>query len=165
MDLVIDNVMGRWGDKVLSVAYGRGGIKRDKIEGDGATPVGSFPFRSVYYRKDRVGEIETRLPKIEITHDQGWCDDPEDPMYNRPVKLPYHARHEEMWREDHLYDIVIVVGHNDDPVVKNKGSAVFIHLKPEDQKPTAGCIGLEKEGLIHVLKTATLESCLFVKPL
>jgi len=165
MDLVIDNVTGHWGNEVFSITHGRGGIKQDKVEGDGATPVGSFPFRSVYYRKDRVDALQTALPKIEITRDQGWCDDPEDSMYNRSVTLPYPARHEEMWREDHLYDIVIVVGHNDDPVVKNKGSAVFIHLKHENGTPTAGCIGLEKEALIQVLKTATLESCLIVKPL
>lgn len=162
---MIDNITGYWGDEIFIVTHGRGGIRQDKIEGDGATPVGSFPFRCVYYRRDRIGELETALPKIEITPDQGWCDDPEDPMYNKPVKLPYAARHEDMWRNDHLYDIVVVVAHNDDPVVKNKGSAVFIHLMHENSTPTAGCIGLEKEDLIHVLKTATLESCLIVKPL
>ena len=152
-----------WGDETFSITHGRGGIREDKVEGDGSTPVGVFPFRKVFFRKDRVGAIETSLPFQEIQKDDGWCDDPLDPLYNQYVKRPYPGQHEEMWREDHLYDIVIVIGHNDDPIVPHKGSAVFIHLKSESGKPTEGCIGLEKEALLQVLKEATLESCLIVE--
>lgn len=163
MDLIIENTTGRWGNMTFNVTHGRGGIREDKVEGDGATPVGSFPFRIVYYRPDRNDRIKTDLPQKEITQDLGWCDDVEDANYNRPIKLPYSARHEKMWRDDHLYDIVIVIGHNDDPTEKGKGSAVFIHLKHPEGKPTDGCIGLENEDLLHVLKDATLESQLIVK--
>ena len=140
-----------FGGRILSCVLGRAGIATDKIEGDGATPVGVFPLRRVLYRADRLVLPQTALPNSAIAPDDGWCDDPTDTCYNQPIKLPYGARTESMWREDGLYDLVVVIGHNDDPVVAQSGSAVFMHVAAEDGAPTAGCVALAREDLLWVL--------------
>lgn len=132
-------------------AVGRGGYALDKREGDGATPIGTWPFRLVYYRPDRVQPPETALETRPLTETDGWCDAPGDPAYNRHVTLPYAASHEEMWRADHLYDMVVVLGHNDDPPVPGRGSAIFMHLAREGYLPTEGCVALKREELEQVL--------------
>ena len=133
-------------------ALGRGGIRADKREGDGATPVGCFTLRRVLYRSDRLAPPETALPVAAIGPADGWCDDPADPAYNCPVSWPYPASHEEMWRQDGLYDVVVVIGHNDDPVVPGLGSAVFMHVAKPDYEPTSGCVALALPDLLALLK-------------
>ncbi|HYE00714.1 MAG TPA: L,D-transpeptidase family protein [Alphaproteobacteria bacterium] len=152
MDLIV-HPDGRLqcGEAVYRCALGRGGIRADKREGDGATPVGRFALRRVLYRPDRVAPPATALPVAAIAPDDGWCDAPEDPLYNRPVKRPHPASHEAMWREDGVYDVVVVLGHNDDPVVPGAGSAVFMHLARPDWEPTAGCVALALPDLLAVL--------------
>ena len=153
-----------WGDVEFPCSWGKKGITSNKVEGDMATPVGEFPFRQVFYRPDRVQEFETTLPLAPLTPQDGWCDDLEDSLYNEHIKKPYAASHEDLWREDHLYDIILVVGHNDDPVIKGKGSAIFVHLRCPDGGGTAGCIALAQEHLLQVLQDCTPQSCLIVKP-
>ncbi len=143
-----------WGGRSFRCALGAAGIRADKREGDGATPSGSFALRRVLYRPDRLARPETRLPVMPIAPEDGWCDDPADPFYNRPVKLPYAGRHERLWRDDHLYDLVVVLGHNDDPVVPGRGSAVFLHLARPDYGPTEGCVALARDDLLTVLAEA-----------
>lgn len=143
-----------WGAGPRRCALGKGGIRQDKREGDGATPVGRFALRRVLYRPDRGPAPETGLPTVPIAATDGWCDDPADPAYNRPVALPYPARHELMWRDDHLYDLVIVIGHNDDPPVAGLGSAVFVHLAGADWGPTEGCVALTRSDLLDLLAVA-----------
>lgn len=143
-----------YGDtRVLRCALGRAGIKRldDKREGDGATPSGQFALRRVLYRADRVQRPMTGLPVQALKPDDGWSDDPDDPLYNRPVTLPHPYSHEALWREDGLYDIVVVIGHNDDPVIPGHGSAVFIHLAAPDYAPTEGCVALAIDDLLALL--------------
>ncbi|HZH28724.1 MAG TPA: L,D-transpeptidase family protein [Azospirillaceae bacterium] len=140
-----------WPGGTVRCALGRSGISHDKREGDGATPVGRFVLRRVLYRPDRLAPPATRLPVAPIASDDGWCDDPADPNYNRPVKRPYPASHEEMWREDDLYDVVVVMGHNDDPVAPGMGSAVFMHVATADYGPTAGCVALALPDLLRLL--------------
>jgi len=135
-------------------AFGRGGVKAVKREGDGATPAGVWPLRRALFRPDREPPPATRLPLAPITHDDGWCDDPADPAYNRPVKQPYGARAERMWREDRLYDLVIVLGHNDAPVVPGAGSAVFLHLARPDYGPTEGCVAVSRSDFLVLLGAA-----------
>jgi Uncharacterized protein conserved in bacteria len=137
----------RWESGVARCALGRAGIGIDKREGDGATPAGCFPLRALLYRPDRMTAPATGLPLRPIAPDDGWCDDPADPAYNRPVKLPYPARHERMWRDDGLYDLVIVVGHNDAPIVPGRGSAIFVHVAEAAYAPTAGCVALARADL------------------
>lgn len=143
------------GEHVFRCAIGPAGVvpAGRKREGDGASPVGVWPIRRVLYRPD-VGAPATALPAAPIERDDGWCDDPQDPAYNRPVKLPYPASAETMWRDDHIYDLVVVLGHNDDPPRPGLGSAIFLHLAREDYSPTQGCVALARPDLEAVLRLA-----------
>ena len=155
MDLIVTaSGRARWRDLSFRCALGRGGLTRDKREGDGATPIGAWPMRRLLYRADRIDPPATRLPFLEIGPQEGWCDDPSDPAYNRPVRLPYPGRHERLWREDALYDLVVVLGHNDDPVVPGGGSAIFLHVARPDYGPTEGCVALARADLTCVLAEA-----------
>jgi L,D-peptidoglycan transpeptidase YkuD (ErfK/YbiS/YcfS/YnhG family) len=147
---------------VYRCAIGRGGVTTAKTEGDGATPVGVFPLRRVLYRADRNRAPEARLPVEAIARDDGWCDAPGDPGYNRRVKRPYPASHESMWRADTLYDVVVVLGHNDDPPVPGAGSAILLHVARPDYTPTAGCVALALGDLLKVLKNCGPETRLRV---
>ena len=135
----------------LRSAIGRGGIVVDKREGDGGTPVGRFPLRRLLFRADRVGTPASGLPAQAIRPDDGWCDAPDDTRYNRPVRLPYPASAERLWRADALYDALVVVGHNDVPVVPGAGSAIFLHVAHPDFAPTAGCVALTLDDLLALL--------------
>lgn len=126
----------------------------EKREGDGASPAGVWPIRRVLYRPDRGPPPETALPVAAIAEDDGWCDAPDDPAYNQPVKLPYPASAEQMWRDDHLYDLVVVLGHNDDPPVAGLGSAIFLHLAKPDYAPTHGCVAVRRADLEALLRQA-----------
>jgi L,D-peptidoglycan transpeptidase YkuD (ErfK/YbiS/YcfS/YnhG family) len=144
----------RWGGRRLRCVVGRAGIVRDKREGDGGTPAGSWPMREVLFRGDRLGEIVTPLPARELEPEDGWCDDPSDPAYNRPVRLPYPAHCEELWLTDRVYDVIVPLGYNDDPVVPGRGSAIFLHVARPDFAPTAGCVALALPDLLAVLRAA-----------
>ncbi|WP_376100193.1 L,D-transpeptidase [Roseomonas sp. CCTCC AB2023176] len=128
-------------------AIGRGGVRRDKQEGDGATPLSPMPLRRVLYRADRGPPPRCAVPVEPIARDDGWCDDPAHRSYNRMVRLPFDASHEELWRADALYDIVGVLGWNDDPVARGRGSAIFLHVASRDYGPTAGCVALSERDL------------------
>ncbi|WP_026873241.1 L,D-transpeptidase family protein [Inquilinus limosus] len=153
-----------WGAGRRACALGRGGVRPDKREGDGATPSGRFPLRRALYRPDRGPAPATALPCAPIAPVDGWCDDPADPAYNRPVRLPHPARHERMWRDDGLYDLVVVIGHNDDPPVAGLGSAVFVHLARPDGGPTEGCVALSRADLLDLLAAAAPGDTLVVLP-
>ena len=132
-------------------ALGRGGVRPDKREGDGATPAGLFPLRRLLYRADRLARPNSKLPMAEIQPTDGWCDDPGDAAYNRAVMLPHGASAESMWRSDELYDLVVITGHNDNPVVPGEGSAIFIHVASPDYGPTEGCVALARQDLLALL--------------
>ncbi len=155
MDLLVDhNGWARWDGRRLRCALGRGGVRAAKREGDGATPAGSWPMRRVLYRPDRTGAPPTRLAAVPLTSTDGWCDDPADPFYNRPVRLPYPARAEALWREDNIYDLVVPLGYNDDPVSPGAGSAIFLHIARDGYAPTEGCVALAEDDLRLVLAGA-----------
>ena len=118
-----------------------------KREGDGATPRGRFVIRHAYYRPDTAGRIGSALRLVPLHPAMGWCDAPGDRNYNRPVRLPYPASAERLWRDDGLYDVVIVLGHNDRPRVRGHGSAIFMHVARPGFLPTEGCIALKREHL------------------
>ena len=143
-----------WQGCSYACALGKGGIALDKSEGDGATPTGVFSLRRVLYRADRIEPPQTLLNIQKITKTDGWCDDPSHPNYNRPIQLPFAASHEELWRDDHIYDIIVILGHNDNPPVPEKGSAVFFHLARENFEPTQGCVAVTLECMLEILKTA-----------
>ena len=137
-----DHAVLDWGAGARRAAIGPGGIAVKGGEGDGITPRGRFPIREIFYRADRIAKPNVRLPLRAIAENDGWCDAPTDPNYNRLVMLPYPASAEHMWRHDHLYDLVAVLGYNDDPVVPGKGSAIFLHLAKPDYAHTQGCVAL-----------------------
>ena len=140
-----------WRGREYRCAIGHGGIAARKREGDGATPSGRFPLRSVLYRADRVDRPRTGLPREAIAPGDGWCDAPGDPRYNRPVSHPYRASAERLWRADGCYDLLAVIGFNDDPVVDGAGSAIFLHVARHDYAPTEGCVALALGDLRAVL--------------
>ena len=142
--------------RVVRCALGKGGVlpADEKREGDGASPLGTWTIRKVLYRPDVYPHgPRTALPVEPIAQMDGWCDAPADPLYNQLVALPYPASAERMWRDDHVYDLVGVLAHNDDPVIPGLGSAIFLHLARENYEPTEGCVALARadlEGLLHL---------------
>lgn len=135
----------------MSAIIGKNGVTDQKQEGDHATPIGIFPLRKVYYRADRIEKPKTILPVEPLAHHDGWCDDPQSADYNRSIKLPHPARHERLWREDAVYNLIVVMGYNDAPPVSGRGSAIFMHLKRPDGTPTEGCIALSESDLRALL--------------
>ncbi len=140
-----------WRGRALRCAVGRGGIAAHKREGDGATPAGRFALRRVLYRADRIDPPETALPCAPIGPDDGWCDAPEDGCYNRPVSHPFRASAERLWRTDRCYDLLAVIGYNDDPVAAGAGSAIFLHVAQPGFPPTEGCVALALADLRAIL--------------
>jgi L,D-peptidoglycan transpeptidase YkuD (ErfK/YbiS/YcfS/YnhG family) len=139
------------GEKRWRCVVGAGGVREDKVEGDAATPVGEFPLRRIYFRNDRLVLPKVRLPARPIGEHDGWCDDPRSPVYNRLVRIPNEWSHEKMWREDGLYDVVVVVGYNDDPPEGEWGSAIFLHIARDDMSPTQGCVAFARADLLELL--------------
>ena len=139
------------GGDTWRVCVGRGGVRADKREGDGATPIGLLPLRRVLYRADRGAPPRSTAPVEALAPDDGWCDDPADARYNTRVVLPLDARHERLWRDDGLYDIVGVLGWNDAPVERGRGSAIFLHVATPDRRPTDGCVALAQADLRALL--------------
>ncbi|MFM7780641.1 MAG: L,D-transpeptidase [Alphaproteobacteria bacterium] len=136
---------------IYRCAIGKGGRRADKREGDGATPVGLLPLRRVLYRADRLAPPRAAVPSAPIAPDDGWCDDPTHADYNSQIRLPHSARHEELWCADEIYDVIGVLGWNDAPVARGRGSAIFLHLARPGFSPTEGCIALEQHELLRVL--------------
>jgi L,D-peptidoglycan transpeptidase YkuD (ErfK/YbiS/YcfS/YnhG family) len=132
-------------------AVGRAGVTSRKREGDGATPRGRFRLLAAMYRPDRLARPMTGLPLTAIRPGAGWCDDPSDHAYNQPVRLPYPGRHENLWRDDRLYDVVIVLDYNIRPAIAGAGSAIFLHLAAPGYKPTAGCVAVSLETMRRLL--------------
>jgi L,D-peptidoglycan transpeptidase YkuD (ErfK/YbiS/YcfS/YnhG family) len=135
----------------LPVALGRGGIKANKREGDGGTPRGTFRAKRLWWRAERHARPATLLPARRIKLDDGWCEDPSDRRYNRPVKLPVGSTADRLARKDDLYDFVVEIDHNTRPRIAGRGSAVFIHVARPQFKPTAGCVALDIGSLRRLL--------------
>lgn len=140
-----------WGSGARRAAIGTGGIGDKHLEGDGVTPLGNFPIRRILYRADRIALPKARVAASAIARDDGWCDAPLDPAYNRLVKLPYRANAEALWRQDHLYDLVVVLGFNDAPVVPGAGSAIFLHVARPDIGATQGCVAVATADLVELV--------------
>ena len=132
-------------------ALGKAGVNKKIKEGDGITPKGVFKITKIYYRADKIKVIKTNIKKIKITKNMGWCDDPVSRFYNQQIKLPSKFSHEKLYRNDDLYDLVAVLNYNTNPVIKNKGSAIFMHISESSYKKTEGCIALKKDDLINIL--------------
>ncbi len=140
------------GALTIPVALGRGGIRANKVEGDGATPRGRFRPLRLWWRADRWPRPRTRLPVRRITTCDGWCEDPTDRRYNRPIRLAPGAAGDRLARADHLYDFIIEIDHNTRPRVTRRGSAVFLHLARDNFGPTAGCVAMTRPMMLRLLQ-------------
>jgi L,D-peptidoglycan transpeptidase YkuD (ErfK/YbiS/YcfS/YnhG family) len=129
----------------------KGGIKQKKREGDFITPRGKFKLIKIYYRSDRVKKINSTLKKIKIKKNIGWCDDVSSKYYNKQIKINKKISHEKLYRKDSLYDILVVLNYNLNPVIRGKGSAIFLHVAKKNYKKTQGCIALKKRDLLYLL--------------
>ncbi|KZL19627.1 L,D-transpeptidase catalytic domain [Pseudovibrio axinellae] len=151
------------GAVTYACSLGRSGLTHTKQEGDGATPIGRFELLNVYYRADRGSCPVTYLPVSPLSPHDGWCDSQEETLYNRPVDLPFTPSHEKMWRDDRLYDIVVVLDYNMYPSIKGEGSAIFFHVAREGFLPTEGCVAVYPEVMHQILEEMApgdvLETC------
>lgn len=132
-------------------ALGKAGIGKKKQEGDNVTPSGTFKIVKIYYRSDRIKKIYSKFKAIEITKNMGWCDDPNSKYYNQLINLPSRYSHEKLFKVKNIYDIIVVLNYNMKPIIKNKGSAIFIHIAKKNYLPTQGCIALKKNDLLKLL--------------
>ena len=154
-----------WTDRTVPCALGRTGVcaGEEKREGDGKTPIGIWPLRRVFYRDDRLAQPATGLACRAIAPEDGWCDDPNDTAYNQLVTLPFKASHERLWRDDNIYDVVVELGHNDDPPRPGYGSAIFLHVARDDYTPTEGCVAISRADLLELLTACDATSMIDIK--
>ena len=152
--MIIINKSGylKYKDLKFKCALGKSGIGNKKIEGDNITPKGNFKIIKIYYRKDRLKKLSSKFILTQITKNMGWCDDPKSKKYNQLIKLPTKYSYENLYRRDNIYDLILVLNYNMKPTIKNKGSAIFIHVTKKNYKKTAGCIALKKADLIYLVK-------------
>jgi L,D-peptidoglycan transpeptidase YkuD (ErfK/YbiS/YcfS/YnhG family) len=135
----------------IKCSIGKRGITSKKIEGDGKTPRGIFTFHSIFYRKDRILKIKSPLKKVIIKKNMGWCDDVSSKHYNRMIKYPFKYRSEKLWLRENVYDIIFVINYNLKPVIKNHGSAIFMHIAKKRFKPTRGCVAVSKKDIFFLI--------------
>jgi len=142
----------------IKCAICKRGITHKKLEGDNKTPVGVFKFSSIFYRKDRIKKIKSSLKKNVIKKNMGWCDDSNSKLYNKLIRFPFKFRAEKLWLKDNVYDILLIINYNTRPVVKKKGSAIFLHIAKKNYPPTKGCVAVSIKDmnlLLSKIKTKT----------
>jgi len=132
-------------------AIGKRGIGLKKREGDLITPRGNYKIKHILYRKDRIKKIQSKIKKGIIKKNMGWCDDSRSKDYNKIIRLPFNFSHEKLYKKENIYDIILVLNYNMNPIVKNKGSAIFIHIAKKNYKKTKGCIALKKRDLLKII--------------
>ena len=153
----------KYKDLKFKCALGKAGIRKKKKEGDNITPKGIYKIIKIYYRDDRIKKISSKFRLIKITKNMGWCDDPKSKKYNQLIKLPNKYSHEKLYKKNNTYDLLLVLDYNMKPIVKNKGSAIFIHVAKRNYKPTAGCIALKKKDLLKLSKIIKLSTKILIK--
>ena len=162
MHLILKNNFLYLGNYKIKCSIGKRGLTKKKTEGDLKTPVGSYNFKLLFYRSDRINKIQTKLKKIKIRKNFGWCDDPTSSFYNKFIKFPFKKKAEKLYLKKNIYDLVLVINYNTDPVVKNKGSAIFLHVSSNNFSPTRGCIAIKKKELIKLLPLITKKTKLII---
>ena len=152
MHITINNKYLNYNNYKVKCAIGKRGIGNKKKEGDLITPKGHYKIKFLLYRKDRVKKIETSIKKVVIQKNMGWCDDPKSKKYNKLIKLPSAHNHEKLYIKENIYDIILVLNYNMKPTIKNKGSAIFIHVTKRNFKKTEGCIAIKKNYFLKIIK-------------
>lgn len=152
-------------NRKIKASLGKEGVtdSSEKLEGDNKTPSGEFYIRYIFYRSDRLSAPVTKLKCYPLKETDGWCDDPNDVNYNKYINFPFAARAEKLCRDDNVYDIIAVLSHNESPVIKNRGSAVFFHIATDDYKPTEGCVAVSKQDMLFILENCQKEVILKVE--
>ena len=131
----------------IKCAIGKRGITSKKVEGDEKTPKGVFTFGSIFYRKDKIIKIKTKLKKIIIKKNMGWCDEPKSKYYNKKINFPFNFSAEKLWLNENIYDVIVIINYNMKPIVKEKGSAIFLHIAKKNYSPTKGCVAISKKNM------------------
>tara|TARA_Y200000002_G_C22488497_1_gene581958 strand:- start:333 stop:833 length:501 start_codon:yes stop_codon:yes gene_type:complete len=152
MHILINKKYLTYNQYKVKCAVGKRGIGLKKKEGDLITPVGQYKIRYLLYRKDRIKKIQTKLRKIIIKKNIGWCDDSKSQKYNKLINLPFNYSYEKLFIKENIYDIILVLNYNMNPVKKNKGSAIFIHIAKKNYKKTKGCIAIKKTELLEIIR-------------
>ncbi len=142
----------------VKCAIGKRGIGNKIKEGDRITPKGQYKIKFILYRKDKINGIKTKLKKIPIKKNMGWCDDPKSRKYNKLIKTPFNYSHEKLFRNDITYDIILVLNFNMNPIRKNKGSAIFIHVAKKNYRKTEGCVAVNKKNLLRIIKNVNTKT-------
>jgi L,D-peptidoglycan transpeptidase YkuD (ErfK/YbiS/YcfS/YnhG family) len=153
----------KYKDLKFKCALGKAGIRKKKKEGDNITPKGIYKIIKIYYRDDRIKKISSKFKLIKIRKNMGWCDDPKSEKYNQLIKLPNRYSHEKFFKKDNSYDLIVILNYNINPIIKNKGSAIFIHIAKKNYKSTAGCIALKKDDLLKLIKIINTNTKIFIK--
>ena len=152
MHILINKKYLTYGQYKVKCALGKRGIGHKKKEGDLITPIGQYKIKFILYRKDRVKKIHSKLKKVIIKKNMGWCDDPNSEKYNKLVNLPFNFKYEKLFKKENTYDIILVLNYNMNPIKKNKGSAIFIHVVKKNYRKTKGCIAIGKAQLLKIIK-------------
>ena len=135
----------------VKCAIGKRGINIKKKEGDLITPKGTFKIKKLLYRRDKIGAINTNLKKAVIKKNMGWCNDIKSKDYNKLISFPFKFTAEKLYRKDNIYDLILVLNYNMNPIRKGKGSAIFIHIAKNNYRATEGCVALKKNILKKII--------------
>ena len=141
-----------FGKYKVKCAIGKRGITSKKVEGDKKTPKGIYTLKSIFYRKDKIVKIKSKLKKTPIRKNMGWCDDSSSKYCNKLIKFPFNYTAEKLWLNENIYDVIIIINYNLRPTIKNRGSAIFIHIASKNYESTKGCIALKKKDIILLAK-------------
>ena len=152
MHILINKKYLTLNDYKAKCAIGKRGIGSKKKEGDLITPKGRYKIKYILYRKDRIKKIQSKIKKIVIRKNMGWCDDSKSKDYNKLVKLPTAYSHEKLYKKENIYDVILVLNYNMSPVIKKRGSAIFIHIAKKNYKKTEGCVALKKIQILKIIK-------------
>ena len=152
MNIILKNKFLYLNEYKIKCAIGKRGITSKKIEGDQKTPKGVFTFGTIFYRKDKITKIKTKLKKIVIKRNMGWCDEPNSKDYNKRIRLPCNSSAEKLWLNKNIYNVIIVINYNLKPIIKNKGSAIFLHIATKNYQATKGCIAIKKKDMLYLAK-------------
>ena len=152
MHILINKKYLTYNQYKVKCAVGKRGVNLKKKEGDFITPIGLYKIKYILYRKDRIKKIPSKLRKITIKKNMGWCDDPKSKQYNKLVNLPFSYGCERLFKKENIYDIILVLNYNMNPVKKDKGSAIFVHVAKKNYEKTRGCVAVKKLDLLKILK-------------
>ena len=149
-------------DYKIKCSIGKRGLTKKKTEGDLKTPRGIFSFKFVLYRSDKIKYFRTGIRKIKIKKSFGWCDDPRSKFYNSLINFPFKNSAEKLYLRENIYDIILVINYNLNPVKKNMGSAIFLHVAEKNFSPTKGCLAIKKKDLLKILPLINKKTKLFI---